>query len=271
MPRLAAVIAVAHAVLAAPGVTHASDETGEHRSAPAPEDVRRAWRTRLDGRHFGARIRIVMKQGGREEGTRVLQVWRDDRGEASERLLARFHEPFDLRGVGVLYLEQAGRANDYFLYQPSSGRVRRVPEDLAREDLYGLDLEFLGFDVAGDEPTAIESMEPVRLDDRNLLRLTERPESPAVRFDRRTVWLDPRTFIPMRSEYELHDATTIVASTLEVRDVQGVPTPVHTRFVRPAESYVVDLYIEEIDYEEPIQENFFSTFELTKRWYRAIK
>lgn len=234
----------------------------------SPEEVRRAWRTRLDGKHFGARIRIVMQQGRRDEGTRELEVWRDDRGEGNERLLARFHEPFDLRGVSVVYLEQPGRSNDYFLYQPSAKRVRRVPEDLARQDFYGLDLEFLGFDVAGDEPTEIEELQAVELEGRSCLRLTERARVPNARFERRTVWLDAETFVPMRTEYERGGSVRLLGETLEIRDVQGVPTPVRMRFLRPAEEYVVELHIDEIDYDKPIHDSFFSTVELTKRWYR---
>ena len=53
----------------------------------------------------------------------------------------------------MLFLEQQTRPNDYFLYQPELRRVRRLPEAVANDDVYGIDLEFLGFGVAQSEPT----------------------------------------------------------------------------------------------------------------------
>lgn len=276
--RLSIAISVAAlCAAAAGGPGFAQSPTAGASSLPAtpgadrPEAVRHAWRSRLDGRHFDARIRLVIHQQDRSDGERRLRVWRDDRGDAGERLLARFHEPYDLRGVAVLYLEQPDRVNDYFLFRPTLNKVRRVPEGLTREDLYGLDLEFLGFDVAGNEPTVIEGVKEVKLDGRDCLSLTERAQTPNPRFDRRTVWLDAVSFIPLRSEYQIDGATTVIGRTLEVRDIQGVPTPIHTRFERPAEGHTVDLHIDTIDYEAEIGSNTFSTLELTKRWYRRSR
>lgn len=230
---------------------------------PSADEVRARWRGRLDGLHFSATVRLVIEQDGRQE-VRKLTVWRDDRGSERERLMARFLEPSDLRGVALLYLEQPGRSNDYFLYQPQSERVRRIPEELARQDVYGLDLEYLGFDVAGNEATVVESLELVTLGDRSVLRYAERAAVPNSRFERRTLWIDPETYLPLRSRYEKRGRVTLSGETLEVRAVQGVPTPVRMRFLRPQAEQVVEMHVEEIDYRAPIHESFFSTLTLIK-------
>lgn len=230
-----------------------------------PEQARERWRSRLDGLHFQARIRLVIEERGESFDERRLSVWRDDEGAARERLIARFRHPADLRGVALLYLERDNTSSDYFLYRPEARRIRRIPEDLAREDTYGLDLEHLGFDVAGNEPIEVESLRSVELDGRRALELVERATIANPRFDRRTIWLDPNDFTTIRTEYIQLGRTTVIGTTVRVETVQGVPTPMHIRFERPVEDRVVDLYVDEIDYEKPIDPSVFSAVNLLKR------
>lgn len=229
--------------------------------APAPaspaaeeisaEEAKRRWLERLDGRHFTARVRMLFERGeDREE--RLIEVWRDDASGGGERLLARFHAPLDLRGVGLLYLENEGRPNDYFLYQPGLRRVRRIPESLASEDVYGIDLEYLGFGVAQIEPTELEGLERVSLDGEPMFRLRESATRSNPRFDERVIWLDPESFVPMRTEHRRGDRTSLLATTVEVELVQGVPTPSRIVFERPDDHEKVTMLLESIDYESPI-------------------
>ena len=80
----------------------------------AAEQVKQRWHSRLDGRHFTARVVLQMDLGGLRE-RRELRVWRDDTRGSDERLLVRFEAPADLRDVGLLYLEHPDLPNDYFL------------------------------------------------------------------------------------------------------------------------------------------------------------
>ena len=114
------------------------------RSAP---EVQSSRHSRLDGKHFTAEIEMRIERDGRTEDRRLL-VWRDDEEGKRERILARFLEPADLKDFGLLFVENEGRPNDYFVHQPELARVRRVSESVASQDIYGVDLDFLGFGVA---------------------------------------------------------------------------------------------------------------------------
>ena len=57
------------------------------------------------------------------------------------------------------------------------------------------------------------------------LGLTERARRDNPRFERRIVWLDPETFVPLRTEHHKADSTLLVAETSQVKIVEGVPTP----------------------------------------------
>jgi len=227
------------------------------------EDVRKNWLGRLDGKHFSATVGLILdRQGKREE--RRLSVWRDDLGPHRERVLARFEEPFDMRGLGLLYLENPDRPNDYFLYQPALHRVRRIAEALAREDVYGIDLEYLGFGLAQSLPTRAESVTEDSVSGHLTLRLVERTLESNQRFDRRVTWLDPETFIPLRTVRYRGEAEILHGRTEEVRIVQGIPTPTRIVFEEVAPSEIVTMEVTTIDYTAPIPEAYFSTMALIK-------
>lgn len=232
---------------------------------PSPERLRELWHGRLEGAHFSGVARLHVTLDGREE-ERLIEVWRDDATEGGhERFMARFREPSDLRNFALLYMERPEGPNDYFVYQPGTGRVRRISGRLAREDVYGVDLEYLGFGVAQIEPTEIESIEEVELDGERRIRVRERAERHNTRFETRVVWLDPETWLPMRTEHRRNGTVRLRARTLEVEAVQEVPTPMRIVFVRPHQDQRVELVLEEIDYHTPIPQAQFSTLELLKK------
>jgi hypothetical protein len=228
----------------------------------APEEVRERWHARLDARHFTARLRLEMELHGMGE-TRELTVYRlDDEGE---RVLLRFDRPPDLRDVRLLYREVPDRSNEYFLYTPSTRRVRRLPPLVADDDLYGVDLEYLGFGTSEVEPTEILDMRRVQLGDRSAYLLKERARAPGARFDVRLTWLDAGTFIPLRQELQRAGELVSRAETLAIREIQGVPTPVEMSFARPGDQRAVRLHFERVDYETPLGEEVFAILNLTRR------
>ncbi len=166
---------------------------------------------------------------------------------------------------GLLYLAHGDRPNDYFLYQPSTRRVRRLPESVANDDIYGIDLEFLGFGVAQTEPTEIESVERVRLNGREAYRLREIALELNPRFERRTTWVDAETFVALRTEHLRGDEVVLVAETLALEDIDGIPTPVRIAFHSSRGERHVELTVREIDYESAIPEHFFSTMALVRQ------
>jgi len=229
----------------------------------AADVVKDRWHARLGGRHFSARVKLSMEMGGIHE-ERELLVWRTDEAVGAERVMVRFTQPESVRNVGVLFLEQQGRPNDYFLYQPELRRVRRLPEAVANEDVYGIDLEFLGFGVAQSEPTEVESMKRETLDGRPAYRLTERALRDNSRFDERVTWVDAETYIPMRTEQYRLGRKRLVARTVETRAVNGIETPMRMEFENQAENRKVLLRVAEVDYEVAIPEEYFSTLALVR-------
>jgi hypothetical protein len=227
------------------------------------EEIRQRWLGRLNGRHFTATVDLTLEHNGKSEKRKVA-VWRDDE-HGRERLMARFEEPYDMRGVGLLYLQNLDHPNDYFLYQPSTGRVRRIAESLAREDIYGIDLEYLGFGVAQREPVDVENAGFDLLDGHRVLRLVQHARTTNPRFDREAVWIDPSTYIPLQVVHYRQGEVVLLVRTEQVESIQGVPTPVRSSFQRQAKQETVLMTVEHIDYEERIPDVYFSTFSLVEK------
>jgi hypothetical protein len=226
------------------------------------KDVAARWHGRLAERHFSAQVRMEVDLGGLREERR-MRVYRDDEG-GGERVLIRFDAPPDLRNVGLLYLEHAGQPNDYFLYQPAMRRIRRLPESIADDDVYGIDLEFLGFGVAQTAPTTLGPLARESLDGRAVFKLEEDAAGPNRRFQKRVTWIDAESFVPLRTEHRRDERVVLVAETLELGVVQGIPTPRRMRFTKPIEKREVLFFVDAVDYEAPIPEEHFSAITLTK-------
>lgn len=227
------------------------------------EAVRERWRSRLSGRHFTADVILTVDLGDSTEQRKLL-VWRDDADGTRERLMARFERPLHMRGFALLYLENRDRANDYFIYQPELDRVRRISTVTASQDIYGVDLEYIGFGVAQSVPTEIVSASSMLHEGRPSFRLVERALTPNPRFDRRVSIVDASTYLPHLAEYYREGAIVLVARTEAVEEVQGVPTPRRIVFDRPLAGTQVLMQVVSIDYEAPIPGVFFSTLALLK-------
>jgi len=244
------------------GVALLAGSAGAQQVELSPAELQARWHGRLDARHFTARLRLEMQLHGMDE-IRELTVYRlDDHGE---RVLLRFERPPDLRDVRLLYREVPGRSNEYFLYAPSTRRVRRLPPLVADDDLYGVDLEYLGFGTSEVTPTEVVAMQREPLDGRSVYRLEERARGDHPRFDARLTWLDATTFIPLRQELRRAGKLVLRAETLAVREIQGIPTPIEMSFVRPDEQNAVRLHFNGVDYETPLGEEVFAILNLTRR------
>jgi len=223
-----------------------------------PKAVQQLWLSGLDGKHFTAHIVVELPHEGKNEERKVT-FWRDD-ARRRQRLMARFEESYDLRGVGLLCVENLDRPPDYFIYQPVTGRVRRIAETLAREHIYGIDLEFLGFGVTQREPVDLESVGYDVLGGRKVFHLIQRARSPNLRFEREAIWIDPSTYLFLKTIHYRHGEIVLQAHPEEVKLIQAVSS-----FEREGNKETAVLGLEQIDYEAAIPEAYFSTLALVQR------
>ena len=142
LPRRAGVVAWSAALcgiaalLPRPAATQAEDARPEAQG----ELLRRAFDRRY-GADTHQQMTLRLRSDGREvQRQRIEVVTATEEGRL--RALARFTAPPDLRDTALLVLEQEGRPDDYFLYLPALGRVRRVSGAQRSDSFMGTDLTY---------------------------------------------------------------------------------------------------------------------------------
>jgi hypothetical protein len=110
----------------------------------------------------------------------------------------------------------------------------------------------------------IRDMTEETLDGRPAYKIVETAKVPNRRFDRRTTWIDAATFVPLRTEHLRDGRVVLIAETLEIAKVQRVHTPKRMRFTKPIEKREVLLFVDSVDYEASIPEEYFSAMTLVK-------
>ena len=182
---------------------------------------------------------------------------RRDEEEGRERVLLRFEKPHAIAGRSWLLREQPGDEDELYYYSTRNRGVpaRRLPSLKARDPLRGTDPSLLGL-RAGRWRTVALSVEAVERNGTPALLLSERCDDPDAPFELRRVWLDPETGIAMRLEQEREGQILLVGEVLDLREIQGVTTPVRVRFERPNREPVVYRF-ETIDYQRPIRASYF--------------
>jgi len=244
LPALVALAAVTFAGLAA--------------ADPAldPAEVQKEWARRLVGRHYTATVHYAMPGIG---DRRMTLRWDDS--QRRERLQVRIEWPDEIRGQTWLMLENSARANDYFLYSTrrASVPVRRLRGVYKGNPFAGADFDYLGFRVAHPGNPVAKSVTPATVGDRKALLLTE--EATDMPFDRREIWLDAESFVPLRGKFWRDGKVYLDVETEEVQRIQGVATPTQIRFTIPATDDKPERstlwQVESIDYERPILESSF--------------
>ena len=209
------------AVVALVGVPSLSD-AGDLRDAN--EIVRRAnlaaYYAARDGR---AAVRMTIQDAQGRQRRRQFVILRRDRKDGGDQdFLVYFSRPADVRKTVFLVAKHVDRDDDRWMYLPALDLVKRIAAGDKRTSFVGSD--FLYEDVSGRH---------VRADKHKLVRATKTQyvvrntpvRGGAVEFSTYTVWIDKKTFLPMKLEYTDRAGKVYRRiETLAVKAVDGHPT-----------------------------------------------
>jgi hypothetical protein len=213
------------------------------------------------GRDVTTVSRMELAERGREPRVRRLITYRLDRGRGESAYLARFLEPRDIAGVGLLSLMRADGGTEQSLYLPELDRVRKVSGDrkggrFVGSDLYFEDLQerrprrdrhrLLGRESIADiECTVLEST-PIDPDDSA--------------YSRRVQWVDRVTLTTLRIDYFERDPQNPAKRwlSLERQRIQGYWTVVRSSMTDLAQNSETRLIVETARYDRKLPERLFS-------------
>jgi len=173
-----------------------------------------------DGR---AEVTLTITDNQDRKRTRQFVILRKDLEDGGEQLFyVYFKKPSDVRKMVFMVHKHPGRDDDRWLYLPALDLVKRIAAADKRTSFVGS--HYLYEDVSGrgiDED--IHELEKTT-DTYYVVKNT--PKKPdEVEFSSYTVWIDKKTFIPMKTEYlDKNGKKYRVVEALEVQRFEGHPT-----------------------------------------------
>ncbi|RVT53433.1 outer membrane lipoprotein-sorting protein [Rubrivivax albus] len=224
------------------------------------------------GRDVTTLSRMELAERGREPRVRRLVTYRLDRGRGESAYLARFLDPKDIAGVGLLSLTRADGSTDQSLFLPELDRVRKVSGDrkggrFVGSDLYFEDLQerkpqrdthrLLGREVlAGVTCDILESV-PVDADDSVYLK--------------RLNWIDRTTAMALRIDYFERDPQTVSKRwlALERQRIQGFWTVTTSSMADLAQGSETRLIVESARYDRKLPDRLFTPRALADERYES--
>ena len=155
----------------------------------------------------------------------VLRKDVSDGGE--QKFYVYFKKPGDVRKMVFIVHKKVKGDDDRWLYLPALDLVKRIAASDKRTSFVGS--HFLYEDISGrsiheDDHTLVQT------DDSYYIINNVPKDTSTVEFSSYKVWIDRKTFMPMKAEYIDRDGRTYrLVEALEVKDVQGHPTVVRSR------------------------------------------
>lgn len=148
-------------------------------------------------------IQIVTITAGPESQrfTRSAQVIRSAANSDLNRMLVRFLGPPDMRGTGLLLLENDSFQYDVFLYQPAFNKVRRVSVYQRRDRFFGTDLAFEDLEGKRSEQWGVNMLRSERVGDRDSYVIQLKPEGFPSGYERVVMWFDREKPVMLQAEF----------------------------------------------------------------------
>ncbi len=175
------------------------------------------------------RARVEMTIRDARGGTRVRRftVLRLNVGERDQKFYVYFREPADVRRMAYLVWKHVGdRDDDRWLWLPALNLKKRIAPGDKRTSFVGSDFvyeDISGRDLDEDRHELVESTP-----EHYLIKNT--PKDPgSVEFGSYTVWIDKKTFLPVKAEY-LDKKGTLYrrVEATKIETVQGHPTVIES-------------------------------------------
>ena len=220
-------------------------------------------RNRIDADTTSTRSRMVIKARNGSTTERVIDQYSKDDPQGNSRTVIVFQSPASIAGTRFLTRENANRANDQWIFQPSLGnRARRLVASEGASSFLGTDLS--NDDIASmNRKTDLDTHKLLReekLNNRDCYVIESTPKDSGYQYSKMIHWIDKETFVNYKIElYDRRGNQIKVFESLEFKEYQGRLTPVETRMTTIAAGTSTTIYVDIIRYDDNIPDVVFTT------------
>lgn len=206
-----------------------------------------------------ARVKMTITTTSGQKRDFIYNSYSRDRGEKN---LIEYLSPPRVKGQTILMLNHA---DDIWSYFPRTDRVRKLATHAKKRKMEGSDFSY---EDMGSGDAWITDFDSKRLPDERfegrdccVVELTKKPEAESG-YSRMVMWVDRDNFIPLKLDYfdeddpELHQKRLLCR---EIRDIEGVPTPMKAVMVDMEDNSDTVIEYQEITYQVELPEELFTT------------
>ena len=188
-------------------------------------------------------------------------------GLGNSKTLVRFTDPAEVRGVGLLSINESGQADRQWLYTPAINRVRRIAAQERRQRFLGTD--FTNEDMAErvlDDYSYKLIGEGEAVDGRKTYKIEARPVSPdKSQYAYVYIWVP--VDVPYSVLVEMYDKNGQRLRVLKASDlvkISGIWVAKRVEMSSPTEGTKTVLMIDEIKFNTGLKEDQFTQQALEK-------
>jgi hypothetical protein len=185
----------------------------------------------------------------------------------NSKTMVRFTEPAEVRGVGLLSINQQGASERQWMYTPAIQRVRRIaPQEQSRR--------FLGTDFSNEDMAerVLEDFEYRLLtegevvDGRKTYKIEQRPVSPdRSQYDHLYVWVAQDIPVVVMAEYYDRGQKKVRFMTVgQIEKIAGIWIARRVEMTSVAEGSRTVLVIDEVRFNSGLKEDLFTQQALEK-------
>jgi len=198
---------------------------------------------------------ILIKSDGSEKERSIIAYQR-----GSDKRLVIFLAPADVKGVGFLSLSE----EQMYLYLPAFRKVRRIASHIKNEDFMGTDFSYE--DMSETEFTD-EYSAKLEKEEENQYILELEPRSKAdVSYSKLRMWIDKKTFVPVKTEYFSKQGNLIKRSVTEnIKNMDGYWFPMKWTMETLKSGHRTILEMLEIKHDSGLSDKFFTQRNLKKQ------
>lgn len=193
---------------------------------------------------------------GRTRNREFVILRKDVTDGGAQLFYVYFEKPSDVRKMVFMVHKHIDKDDDRWLYLPALDLVKRIAASDKRTSFVGSHFfyeDVSGRGVAEDEHKLVETTDTHYV-------LENIPKNPgSVEFASYKVWIDKKTFMPMKAEYTDRQGKVYrQVEALEVKEIQGIPTVTKSRVKDLAGGGETVSEFGNIEYNVGLKENIFT-------------
>jgi len=224
------------------------------------EEIVRSSRDRIKSTTLSTRSKMTITAKNGTSSERVVDQYSKD-GPKGSRAMIVFQSPASVAGTRFLTMENAGSADDRWIFLPSLGKVRRVAASEGSGSFMGTDFSYDDISsasrgVASDSHTILREEE---YNGTTCYVIQSVPKDSSYQYSKMIQWITKDNLITVK--IELYDKKNTLVKTAEmsgIKNIQGRLTVTVTKMTTHAAGTYTTITNEITKYDDPIPEKVFT-------------